>query len=252
VWVRRATNIGVHVGNTDGHDVHPNWPRSMTNHVYMDNIRVEGTLTGYGIEYENLVSDCSLHHFFVLDCVNYGVALAEDTEKIQVTGGYINGITGSNSAGIITSCGQQNEIANNVIRNCDYGIKIQSNASFIIVPNRNIIRGNTIDGTKYAYGINLAAAMPSGVTANMLGPNTITTPTVAFASDHVGGSRTQAQFEGDYPTNIDHSDSVVGSAFPQGTPTESANAIAGTTGMTQRDALAIAALIARAGWTVFP
>lgn len=227
VWVKRAGNLGVHVGNTEGYDLHPSWPRGMVNNVHMNNIRVEGSIAGYGIEYETLVSNCTLTGFYVYNCVNYGVALAEDTEKIVVSGGFIDHITGANSAGIITSCGTQNIIVNNLIRDCDYGVKIQSNVLFLITPSRNIVRENTMVGVDYAYGVNLAAAMPSGVTANMIGPNTIVTPLVAFASDHVGASRTQAQWEADYPTSIDVSDTVVGAVAVNWLPPSLSTTIVG-------------------------
>lgn len=210
VWVRRAANVGVHIGNTDGHDVHASWPRGMTSDVHMNNIRVEGTVTGYGIEYENLVTECSLVGFYVYNCVNYGVALAEDTERILVSGGFVDTITGVNSTGIITAAGQQNIITNNFIRNCDTAFKIQYNASFIITPARHIVRENTVANVKYLYGINSDSSMPSDVTANMLGPNTVVTPTVAFANTQDHGALTQAQFVAQYPTNIDAPDIVVG------------------------------------------
>lgn len=234
VFIAHTAQTGLHVGNTA-----PEVAR--TYRVHLRNITVEDALDGYGIEFENSVQDSSLIGFTVRRVQRYGVALAECTENIIVTGGTIDtvgdligGAPGANaSSGIITSTGRRHKITENIISNCVRGLTIQHDASqhnpndggvdsdgvttgnVATNTQRTLFRDNVMMDVDYAYQLN-TSAMPStgGATmAHMLGPNTIFTPSLAFCRID-GVNKTQAELEATFPSSIEHSDTVVAGSRP--------------------------------------
>ncbi|MGH7177320.1 MAG: hypothetical protein ACREJC_08075 [Tepidisphaeraceae bacterium] len=228
-FVSFSSGTGIHSGNTTA-------GVARSYRIHLRNITVEDVYDGYGVEFENSVQDSSLVGFTIRRSQRYGVAIAECTENIIVSGGRIfdvgdniGGAPGANaSSGIITSTGRRHKITNNLISGCIRGITIAHDATQVnpadaltdsdgvstsgVATNtqRTIFNGNVITGSTWAYQLN-TNAMPStgGATmAHMIGPNTVVTPSTAFARID-GVNKTQAEVEAAFPASIDASDTVV-------------------------------------------
>ena len=248
VWITRSTDAGVHVGNTTA-------AVARTSNVHLRNIRVENCANGYGIEFENSVSDCSLNGYTVIHSQRMGAVIAEDTENIQVSGGFVTDVADSiftyavpgdghvtsaaianQSAGLVMSTGRRHRMTNNVVLNCVRGV-VETNDTTQVNPadggsfsgtwvpaQRNVIRENVFIGCSYIYGVS-SNSMPYGggrANAHMIGPNYFSTPSVAFAFLNNSTTLTQAQFESQFAHNIDKSD-VLGASMGVYTKTEAAN-----------------------------
>jgi len=202
IEVRRAGLVGIHIGNTA--------TVAHTSKVYIYDAIVEDTIDGYGIEFENLTSECELVGYRIERTQKIGVALAEDTENILVTNGLVDTVgTPGTSSGVVTAVGRRHRIHHNTFTNVTWGITIAQPLGFSTPEERNLIRENIFVNTHYVYRCG-TTGMPSGQLAHMLGPNIVLAPTINYSTVNEV-PRTKAEFEALFPDCIDEPDIMIDS-----------------------------------------
>lgn len=196
----RPGSTGIHIGNT-ATVAHTQW-------CDMDDIEVYDSLF-YALEYENLVTDCVLSNFKAIRSRSLGIALAEDTERITVRNGLVDGVANfGHMSCLTTAVGRDHKIEHNTFANAKYAITISEPAGFSVPSEKILIRHNDIVGVDFAYRLT-ASAMKTGVLAHRIGPNKITRPRIGYATVDGNTPKTQAETLALFPDCFDEPDEIV-------------------------------------------
>lgn len=191
----------------------------VSQHIFIRGCTVSNS-GSYGIELEGGVVDSEIVACRVTNCTTNGIPIPDSNQNILVADNVIDGVSGTFGAGVAVVCGQRHRVLRNTISNCAVAIRHDENGDVAQAPDGvnlmnnelNVIRGNIIMNVGHAYHVT-TAAMPTDALANKFGPNTIYTPSVAFAQITAGGDSgnlaTQANWETKYPESIEKSDTVI-------------------------------------------